>query len=130
MTKYQIFMILPQISHFHKFRNFSSIFATFETKCFIPINFMAGTCQNTHFHFCQLPPVKSILSIIEWTHKIVNIPIFRWIFLQVCVTDQLITHQLCVFLYMYDLDWHDCIDMIVNFDFNRHKDLMRACMVK
>ena len=29
LTKYQIFTILPQISHFHKYRNFSSIFATF-----------------------------------------------------------------------------------------------------
>ena len=28
LTKYQIFMILPQISHFHKNHNFSSIFAT------------------------------------------------------------------------------------------------------
>ena len=51
LTKYQIFTILPQISHFHKFRNFSSIFATFETNCFIPINFMAGTCQEYSFSF-------------------------------------------------------------------------------
>ena len=29
LTKYQIFTILPQISHFNKYRNFSSIFATF-----------------------------------------------------------------------------------------------------
>ena len=29
LTKYQIFTILPQVSHFHKYRNFSSIFATF-----------------------------------------------------------------------------------------------------
>ena len=36
-----------------KFRNFSSIglFATFETNCFIPINFMAGTCQEYSFSF-------------------------------------------------------------------------------
>ena len=51
MTKYQIFTILPQISHIHKFRNFSSIFATFETNCFIPINFMEGTCQEYSFSF-------------------------------------------------------------------------------
>ena len=48
LTKYQIFTILPQISHFHKFRNFSSIFATFETNCFILINFMAGTSSGIH----------------------------------------------------------------------------------
>ena len=29
LTKYQIFTILPQISHFHKYRNFSSIFCNF-----------------------------------------------------------------------------------------------------
>ena len=60
LTKYQIFTILPQISHFHKFRNFSSIFATFEANCFIPINFMQGHVRNTLFHFCQLPPVKNV----------------------------------------------------------------------
>ena len=50
--------------HFHKFRNFSSIFATFETNCFIPINFMAGTyVRNTLFHFCQLPPVKMAANL-------------------------------------------------------------------
>ena len=51
LTKYQIFTILPQISHFHKFRNFSSIFATSETNCFIAKNFMAGTCQENSFSF-------------------------------------------------------------------------------
>ena len=51
LTKYQIFTKLPQISHFHKFRNFLSIFATFETNCSIPINFMAGTCQEYSFSF-------------------------------------------------------------------------------
>ena len=49
LTKYQIFTILPQILHFHKNRNFSSIFAIFETNCFIPINFMAGACQEYFF---------------------------------------------------------------------------------
>ena len=29
LTKYQIFTILPKISHFQQYRNFSSIFATF-----------------------------------------------------------------------------------------------------
>ena len=51
-----IFTILPQISHFHKNRNFSSIFATFETNCFIPINFMVGACQEYSFSF--LPVVS------------------------------------------------------------------------
>ena len=61
LTKYQIFTILPQISHFHKFRNFSSIFATFETNCFIPINFMAGTCQGILFFiFASCHPFKRV----------------------------------------------------------------------
>ena len=60
LTKYQIFTILPQISHFHKFCNFSSIFATFETNCFIPINFMAGTCQEYSFIFASCHPLKQL----------------------------------------------------------------------
>ena len=56
LTKYRIFMKLPQIPHIHINRNFSSIFATFQTNCFIPINFMAGTCQEYSFSF--LPVVS------------------------------------------------------------------------
>ena len=63
LTKYQIFTILPQISHFHKFCNFSSIFATFETNCFIPINFMEGTCQKySFFIFASCELLTFILS--------------------------------------------------------------------
>ena len=39
LTKYQIFTILPQISHFHKYRNFSSIFATFLDQLLHPYKF-------------------------------------------------------------------------------------------
>ena len=56
VTQCQIFTILPQILHFHKNRNFSSIFATFKTNCLIPINFMAGACQEYSFSF--LPVVS------------------------------------------------------------------------
>ena len=49
LTKYQIFTKLPQIPHIHINLNFSSIFATFWTNCFIPIHFMAGTCQEYSF---------------------------------------------------------------------------------
>ena len=60
LTKYHIFTILPQISHFQQFRNFSSIFATFETNCFIPISFMAGTCQEySFFIFASCHPLTS-----------------------------------------------------------------------
>ena len=46
----------PKISHFHKNRNFSSLFAPFLTNCFILISFMAGTCQEYSFSF--LPVVS------------------------------------------------------------------------
>ena len=39
LTKYQIFMILPQISHFHINRNFSSIFVTFLDQLLHPYKF-------------------------------------------------------------------------------------------
>ena len=39
LTKYQIFMILPQISYFHKYRNFSSIFCNFLDQLLHPYKF-------------------------------------------------------------------------------------------
>ena len=39
MTKYQIFTILPQISHFHKYRNFSSICCNFLDQLLHPYKF-------------------------------------------------------------------------------------------
>ena len=39
LTKYQIFTILPQISHFHNNRNFSSMFATFLDQLLHPYKF-------------------------------------------------------------------------------------------
>ena len=59
LTKYQIFMILPQISHFHKYRNFSSLFATFKTNCFIPINFYGRDMSGILFFiFARCEPLK------------------------------------------------------------------------
>ena len=51
IDKISNFTKLPQIPHFHINRNFSSIFASLWTNCFIPINFMAGTCQKYSFSF-------------------------------------------------------------------------------
>ena len=48
---------------FTYFRNFSSIFATFYTKCFYPINFMALTCQEIQeysFIFDSCEPVSAV----------------------------------------------------------------------
>ena len=39
LTKYQIFTILPKISHFHKYRNFSSIFCDFLDQLLHPYKF-------------------------------------------------------------------------------------------
>ena len=64
LTKYQIFTIYPQISHFHKFCNFSSKFAIFETNCFIPINFIAGACQEYSFSF--LPVFARLNDCSNW----------------------------------------------------------------
>ena len=51
LTKYQIFTILPQISHFHNDRNFSSIFATFLDQLLHPYKFYVRTCQENSFSF-------------------------------------------------------------------------------
>ena len=47
-------MKLPQISQIRKNHNFSSIIGTFETNCFYPINFVAGTCEEFSFSFLQV----------------------------------------------------------------------------
>ena len=58
LTKYQIFMILPQISHFHKYRNFQVFLQLFRpTASSLWISWQ-GHVRNTLFHFCQLPPVN------------------------------------------------------------------------
>ena len=62
LTKYQIFMKLPKIPHIHINRNFLSIFATFLINCFILINVMAGTCQDTLFFiFASCEAIDSFL---------------------------------------------------------------------
>ena len=54
LTKYQIFTILPQISHFHKNCNFSSIFVTLRPTTSSPKISWQGHVRNTLFHFGQL----------------------------------------------------------------------------
>ena len=56
-----IFKKLPQISHIHKNHNY---FVTFYTNCCFPIDFMARTCRNVLFHFCQLWAVE----LLSWIH--------------------------------------------------------------
>ena len=66
LTKYQIFTILPQISHFHQNRNFSRIFAFFLDQLLHPYKFygrdMAGIL---FFIFASCESLKQ-----EITHRI------------------------------------------------------------
>ena len=55
LTKYQIFTILPKISHFHQIVLFQVYLQLFRPTA-SSLNFMAGTCQETSFSF--LPVVS------------------------------------------------------------------------
>ena len=62
MTKYQIFTILPQISHFHKYRNFSSIFATFLYQLLHPYKFYGRDMSGILFFiFASCHPLNLLL---------------------------------------------------------------------
>ena len=63
--------VTDKISNFHKIatnstyinRNFSSIFATFQINCFIPLSFMAGTCEEySLFIFASCEPLRNIVN--------------------------------------------------------------------
>ena len=72
LTKYQIFTILPQISHFHKFRNFSSIFATFETDQLLHLYKFYGRDMSgiLSFIFASCHPLIWLKSTTKYPHKI------------------------------------------------------------
>ena len=54
LTKYQIFTILPQISHFHKNRNFFKYICNFLDRLLYPYKFYGRDMSGILFHFCQL----------------------------------------------------------------------------
>ena len=59
LTEYQIFTILPQISHFHKYRNFSSIFATFLNQLLHPYKFYGSDMSGILFFiFASCEPLS------------------------------------------------------------------------
>ena len=69
LTKYQIFTILPQISHFHKYCNFSSIFATFLDQLLHPYKFYGRDMSGILFFiFASCEPLMPYNSM--WTIKI------------------------------------------------------------
>ena len=53
LKKYQIFTILPKISHFHKIVIFQVYLQLRPTASFVYILWQ-GHVRNTLFHFCQL----------------------------------------------------------------------------
>ena len=63
LTKYQIFTILPQISHIHKYRNFSSIFATFLDQLLHPYKFYGRDMSGILFFiFASCEPLTTVIS--------------------------------------------------------------------
>ena len=72
LTKYQIFTILPQVSHFHKYRNFSSIFCNFLDQLLHPYKFhgrdMSGILffilASCHPLICKLSFPVNIHSMV------------------------------------------------------------------
>ena len=65
------YTVIDKISNFHDIApNFSSIFVTFWTNCFIPINFIAGTCQEYSFSFLPVcEPLKRTWLGAIYSHK-------------------------------------------------------------
>ena len=71
LTKYQIFTILPQISHFHKNRNFSSIFCNFLDQLLHPYKFYGRDMSEIPFFiFASCEPLT--LQVHERQYQIVN----------------------------------------------------------
>ena len=79
MTKYQIFTILPQISHFHKNRNFSSIFATFLDQLLHPYKFYGRDMSGILFLIsASCEPLNQqdnykcfiVGNIVSWRHRL------------------------------------------------------------
>ena len=63
LTKYQIFMILPQISFFHHYPNFSGIFATFLDQLLHPYKFYGrDTSGILFFIFASCEPLMLLCN--------------------------------------------------------------------
>ena len=70
MTKYQIFTILPQILHFHKNRNLSSIFTTFLDQLVHPYKFYGRDMSGIFFFiFASCELLNSINTINLWRYQ-------------------------------------------------------------
>ena len=65
LTKYQIFTILPQISHFYKYRNFSSIFCNFLHQLLHPYKFYGRDVPGILFFiFASFEPLNNIYELL------------------------------------------------------------------
>ena len=71
LTKYQIFTILPQISHFHKYRKFSSIFANFLDQLLHPYKFYGSDMSGILiFIFASCHPLNDRIVLLQrWVVK-------------------------------------------------------------
>ena len=64
LTKYQIFTILPQISHFHKFRNFLKYICNFWDQLLHPYKFYGRDMSGILFFvFASCHPLKGPISV-------------------------------------------------------------------
>ena len=66
LTKYQIFTILPQISHFHKFRKFFKYICNFWDQLLHPYKFYGrGMSGILFFIFASCHPLKGIMQFLK-----------------------------------------------------------------
>ena len=70
MTKYQIFMILPQISHFHKNRNFFKYICNFLDQLLHPCKFYGRNMSGILvFIFASCEPLNEQLAHSKCVHS-------------------------------------------------------------
>ena len=67
LTKYQISTIIPQISNFHKNRNFSSLFGTFLDQLLHPYKFHGGPNPLYAYHMDK-QPLPSVKTPVKCSH--------------------------------------------------------------
>ena len=81
LTKYQIFTILPQISHFHKYRNCLKYICNFLEKLLHPYKFYGRDMSGILFFIsasCEpLTKYTAFIRVSELNYKTIMVP--RWL---------------------------------------------------
>ena len=96
LTKYQIFKILPQISHFHKNHNFSSIFTTLLDQLLHPYKSYGRDMSGILFFIfasCEPLSCNFDLSVVNILTVLTNELHFIY-----CLVTTEILHFLCIIL--------------------------------